>query len=386
MIRSARRLAVALLASMPVVSGQPGQVTVTVPHGVPLHVVSTDFGNSEFEARGGALVIELAGSVRFRHEGHNAVRAVTLAIRADERIMGGTAAVSVPSLHVTRGNEFTVYCNLRMLRPLPLPPGPVVDIVADSVLLDTLVAVGPDRLGSVQEMRVRELEARRDREFFLSRWRSGGREELATAMQASLRRQAAQPRLGIHPALAGAATAGRPGTGREVQFAFVQDPDAPIILERGTALVSGSISDAPRITLRNREPQGVRTFEIGWLVHDRDGVTYSVGSVPVGTDTRLAVGQRLETAAPGHFELLLADPGHDVEIEAMTAYVRSVELEDESLWVPTRSALEESRLLEIVPVSAEEQRLSELYRLRGPAIVVEELEKLAGENIGSYTN
>lgn len=386
MIRSARRLAVALLASMPVVSGQHGQVTVTVPDGVPLHVVSTDFGDSEFEARGGALVIELAGSVRFRHEGHDAVRAVTLAIRADERMMGGTAAVSVPSLHATRGEEFTVYCSLRMLRPLPAPPGPVVEIVTDAVLLDTLVAVGPDRLGSLHQMKVRELEARRDREFFLTRWRSGGREELASAMQASLRRQAAQPRLGVQPALAGAATAGRPGAGREVQFAFVQDPDAPIILERGTALVSGSISDAPRITLRNREPQEIRTFEIGWLVHDRNGGTYSVGSAPVSTDTRLAVGQRRETAAPGRFELFLADPARDLEIEAMTAYVRSVELEDESLWVPTRSALEESRLVEIVPVSTEELRLTELYRLRGPAVVVEELEKLSSENTGSYAN
>ena len=358
------------------------KIAVEIPDGVPLRVVATDFDQSEFEPRGGALVIELAGSIRFRHEGGNAVRAMTLAVNAHERMMGGRAAVSIPSLHALRGEEFQVHVNLRMLRPLPLPPGPVVRIAADSVLFDTLAAAGPDRLDSARKMRVREMEARRDREFFLARWQAGGRGELASAMQASLRRQAARPRLDVRLGGEGPATAGAFGSPREIQFAFVQDSEAPLILEHGTALVTGTVSDAPRIVLRNRAGRGVRRFELGWLVHDRAGKAYSVGSAPVEGETRLATGQRFETGAGGRFEIRPSGASGSMEIEAMSAYVRSVQLDDESVWVPSRAALEESRLLDSVPVSVEEQRLSQLYRQRGPAAVVEELRKFASDEAG----
>ena len=323
-------------------------------------------------------MIELTGSIRFRHDGTDTVRALTLALQTHERMMGGRAAVSVPSLHATKGDEFQIHLNLRMLRPLPLPAGPVVHISPDAVLFDTLAAAGPNRLDSAQKMRVREMEARRDREFFLARWRSGGRDELASAMQASLRRQAARPRLNVRPATTASATAGPFGSTREVQFAFVQDSDTPVILEKGTALVTGTVSDAPRIVLRNRTSQGVRRVDLGWLVHDRAGNAYSVGSAPVDGETALAAGERLETGARGRFDIRPSGTSANLEIGTMSAYVRSVHLEDDSVWVPTRDALEESRLLDAVPVSAEEERLSELYRQRGPTAVVQELRKLAG--------
>lgn len=387
MSRSRRSLS--LIAFAAVVAGvaavaQPGpdatgRVAVEIPDGVPLSVTAADFSESEFEPRGGALVIELSGSIRFRHEGRDAVRAVTLAVQAHQRMMGARAAVSVPSLHAPQGEEFQIHLNLRMLRPLPVPPGPVVHIAPDAVLFNTLAAAGPDRLDSVRKMRVREMEARRDREFFLARWRSGGREELASAMQASLRRQAARPRLSVRRATAGPVTAGPFGSPREVRFAFIQDSDAPIVLEEGSALVTGTVSDAPRIVFRNRTSRGVRRVDLGWLVHDRAGNSYSVGSAPVDGGTTLAAGERLETGAGGRFDIRPSDSSADLEIGAMTAYVRSVQLDDDSVWVPTRDALEESRLLQALPVSAEEERLSRLYRQRGPAAVAQELRKLAGE-------
>ncbi len=354
------------------------RVSVEVPEGVPLTVTAADFGASEFEARGGALVIELAGWVRFRHEGGNAVRAVTLAVRAHEQRLGGRAAVSVPSLHAPRGEEFDVHLNLRMLRPLPAPPGPVVRIVADAVLLDTLASAGPDRLDSVRKMKAREMEARRDREYFLSRWQAGGRDQLASAMQASLRRQASRPRLDIQLSGTGPATAVAPDRSREVQFAFLQDTDAPLILERGSAIVSGTVSDTPRILLRNRSAVGISRFELGWLVIDSAGTAYSLGSAPVGKAAVVAPGERLETGGGGRFEIRFGPDSSENPIAGMRAYVRSAHLEDGNVWIPSRMQLENLRLLGTIPVSAEEQRLSQLYREWGPDAVVDELRKLQG--------
>ncbi len=352
------------------------RVAVVVPDGVPLMVTASDFSASEFEPRGGALVIELAGWVRFRHEGEDAVRAVTLAIRAHEQGLGGRAAVSIPSLHAPSGHEFDVHLNLRMLRPLPLPPGPVVRVAADAVLFDTLAAAGPDRLDSVRKLKVLEMEARRDREYFLTRWRAGGRQQLAAAMQVSLRRQATRPRLDIRLAANGPTTAVSAGAPREIQFAFAQDADAPLLLERGSALVTGTVMDTPRIILRNRATVDVRRFELGWLVTDATGRVYSLGAAPVGTVRSLGPGTQMETGGSGRFEIHADPDSGPIEIRSMSAYVRSVSLADGSMWVPSRLALQESRLLDTIPVSAEEQRLSRIYRDRGPDAVIAELRKL----------
>ena len=282
------RAATAALLAAGVLAGQ-SRVAVEIPDGVPLEIVSSEFGNSEFEPRGGVLVIRIDGTVRFRHTGSAAVRAVTLAVSAHERSPGGRAAVAVPSLHARSGEEFSIHLNLRMLRPLPLPAGPAVRIAPDGVLFDTLESAGPNRLDSVRKMKVRELEARRDRQHFLARWQAGGRNALASAMQASLRRQAARPRLDIRLAGEGPATAG--SDVREIQFALVQDAAAPLVLEGGRASVTGVVSDTPRIRLRNRVDQPVRHFEIGWLVQDSDGAVYSAGVAPVEASGRLDPGE-----------------------------------------------------------------------------------------------
>lgn len=368
-----------------IAAGASHEIQVEIPEGVPLEVVSSDFGGTEFEARGGALVIEVAGSIRFRHRGPNAVRAVTLEVEANRRMMGGRAVVAVPSLNARDGEEFDIPINLRLIRALPLPPGPAVRIATDALLFDTLSSAGPDRLDSVRKMKTRELEARRDRAFFLSRWQSGGRDALAAAMQASLFRQAARPRLDIRLAGTGPATAGRDDRAREIQLAFVQSDGDPLLFESGFALVTGAVSEAPRIRMRNRTERTIHRFDVGWLARDGAGTVYSVGSVPSDGDMRVGAGQDIEIHAGARFELRPPGGPERPAIEWMGAYLRSAQMDDGSVWIPSRPAIEESELLRALPVSAEERRLAELYRTRGPEAVAEELHRFATDSVGDGT-
>ena len=59
----------------------------------------------------------------------------------------------------------------------------------------------------------------------------------------------------------------------------------------------------------------------------------------------------------------------------MSGYVRQVEFEDGSLWIPSRESLEKSSLTAATPVSVEEQRLSALYRDQGLDALVSDLGK-----------
>ena len=367
---------VAAVTGIASVAAAESRVAVEVPAGLPLEIVATDFANSEFEPRGGALVIELAGSIRFRHTGPAAVRALTLAVNTHSAGLGGRAAVAVPSLHARKGEEFEIPVNLRMLRPLPLPSGPTVHIAPDAILFDTLDAAGPDRLDSIRKMTVRELEARRDRQHFLTQWEAGGREALSSAMHASLQRQAARPRLDVR--LAGPAIAGRDR--RAVRFALVNDEDAPLELLEGSAVVQGVVSDTPRIRIRNRSEQRIRHFEVGWLVEDARGAVYSAGAVPLHAPPRLAPGERYEASGSRNFSLQPTGAGDGSTLESMTAYVRSARLADGTVWIPSRSSLDAARILGAVPVSDEERRLTRLYRERGPGAVVDELRKLSGRS------
>ncbi len=369
----------ALLASAPLAAQapqQPAAVVIAVPPGVPLQVVSSDFSDSEFEPRGGALVVELSGRVRFRHTGRRAIRAVTLAVDSGHARMGGLASVAVPSLHAGPAEEFEVRLSLRLLRPLPAPEGPLVQVTADAVLLDSLATLGPDRLNSSGQLRALEMEARRDRAYFLSRWHSGGRSSLASAMQASIRRQASRPRLAVRLAGDGPATAAPAASFKRVALALVDFPDSPLALERGWALVNGPVSDAPSLTIRNRSGRSVQRFDIGWLVRDAAGGTYSAGSAPVGRASALRPGESREVGGERRFEMRPVTAGRLEVIEGMDAWLRSAEMDDGSVWIPSRQALEEARLLEAAPASPEEQRLSEIYRSRGPAAVLRELRRL----------
>ena len=351
---------------------QAPQVAVDIPDGVPLRVAAQDFSHSESEVRGGAIVIHLSGSVHFRHDGADPVRAIALRVAASEEALGGRATVTMPSLHTAQGESFEVPLNLRLVRPLPVGQGSAVRIEPDAVLFASLAAAGPDRLDSIRKLTVLEMEARRDREHFLALWQRGGKPALTAAMQASLRRQAARPRLEVRLAGQGPATVAAAAPVREMEIAVVNQPGAPLILESGSARVRGSVSDAPRFLLRSRGGRAVRHFDIGWLVRDGDGSLYSVGSAPVTERAGVAGPQAQETAGEGRFLIRPASGGNPA-IEAMLAYLRSAQFDDGTVWVPSRETLEASRLAEAVPVSAEERRLSQLYRERGADAIAEEL-------------
>lgn len=353
---------------------QVPQVAVDIPDGVPLRVAAQDFSDSESEVRGGAIVIHLSGSVHFRHHGADPVRAIALRVAAGEETLGGRATVTMPSLHTAQGESFEVPLNLRLVRPLPVGQASAVRIEPDAVLFASLAAAGPDRLDSIRKLTVLEMEARRDREHFLALWQRGGKPALTAAMQASLRRQAARPLLEVRLAGQGPATVAAAAPVREMEIAVVNQPDAPLILESGSARVRGSVSDAPRFLLRSRGGRAVRHFDIGWLVRDGDGSLYSVGSAPVAEQADVAGPQAQETTGEGRFLIRPASGGNPA-IDAMLAYLRSAQFDDGTVWVPSRETLEASRLAEAVPVSAEERRLSQLYRERGADAIAEELRR-----------
>ena len=350
-------------------------VSIKIPSDIPLQALTSDFENSELEPRGGALIIQLEGSIQFRYQGSDVIRAITLEIDTQGQMLGGRAVVALPSLDISRGETFPVHLNLRMLRPLPRPAGPLVHVTLDGILFDSLAFSGPDRLGSSHKMRVRELEARRDRAYFFSQMEKGGRQGLVTAMQASLRRQSTQ--LHLEARVVGEGPAIAAGESREIKLSMIQDDDAPLLLEDGKVFVRGVVSDTPSIRLRNRSVLDVQQFELGWLVGDEKGNIYSAGAVPVDAQPGLPVGSELVTSAKKRFRLNPGGNRGKAVLQYMSAYVRHALLSDGSIWIPSRSSLEASRLLDVAPVSVEEQRLTRLYREQGPSAVAAEIRKLS---------
>ena len=228
----------------------PGSaVAVAVPEEIPLAVVSTDFEDSEIRPRGGALVIGLDGQIRLRNDGAGRIRGVTVALAAAETALGGRAVVAVSSLNVPPGETFPVNFNMRLFRPLPAPAGAVVRATVDGVLYDNLAFAGPNRLDSERKMTVRELEARRDREHFRAILESYGSAGITQAMQSSLRRQAERPTLAARLAGRSGAAIAAAGKSREIELAMVGPADAPLLLDRGSALVAGAFSEAPAFLL-----------------------------------------------------------------------------------------------------------------------------------------
>ena len=58
----------------------------------------------------------------------------------------------------------------------------------------------------------------------------------------------------------------------------------------------------------------------------------------------------------------------------MGGYVSQVQFEDGTFWIPSRDDIQNSSL-RATPVSAEEQRLSDLYRRKGLEALIKELSK-----------
>lgn len=338
---------------------------IELPPDSPITVVSADWGDSNATPRGGAYLVDVHAALSLRNSSQRRIRAVTLVVLAQEVTPGGKGSVSVPSLDVAPGETFPLRIDLPLLRPLGSSGGPAVEVRLDGVLFDDLNFYGPDKLHSRRTMTVWELEARRDRQYFNKVLEQAGGKALRDEMLDSLRRQADRPQTGVQM-VRGRATNSDPE--RDVQFAFLHLPDAPVEPLGGLAHIAGNEARAPRVDVRNRSARAVQHLEIGWIVKDQQGREFLAGSVPA--DLNLApgrTGQVMQDAA-------LRFPERTF-IQSMTGFVASVEFADGSYWIPSRSALEDPKLRRVVAPSPEEQRLAQIYQKKGLAGLIDELKK-----------
>jgi hypothetical protein len=251
------------------------------------------------------------------------------------------------------------------MRPVSAGGSALAEVSLDGVLFDDLSFYGPNRLNCQRSMTVWELEARRDRRYFREVYERAGRDALQQEMVTSMARQA--DRAGTHARVAHAARATNQSAERQVQFAFVDMPDAPVNLEFGAAAVAGNELRSPRVRIRNIGRKAITGVEIGWMVKDARGREFVSGGVPV----ELVLPPRGSTRIQQEGVFRFSHPdGPAILIEDLKAFLSSVEFEDGSLWVPRRSAG-----MRMPTPSPEEQRLVELYRRRGVDALIQELSK-----------
>jgi hypothetical protein len=366
-------MAMMLLAFSPAAFSQTPQKLIPrieLPANSPVTLLSADWGDTSSTPRGGAFSVDVRAALSFRNASQQRIRGVTLAVLSQEVTPGGKGSVSVPSLDVGPGETFPINIDLHLLRPIGGLGGqagsPGVSVRLDGVLFDDLNFYGPDNLHSRRTMTVWELEARRDRAYFKKLLEAGGGKGLQDAMIASLARQAESdpPRGGVQ-IVRGRATNSDPE--REVSFAFLHFPNAPVEASNGMARIAGNEAHAPRIEVRNRSDRTIRYLEIGWIVKDQDGREFLAASMPA--DVNLAAGQSQQVGEDASMKFL------HTSIQGMTGFVSSVGFSDGSYWIPDRGELNDLKLRRVVSPSPEEQRLAELYRKRGLNVLIEELKR-----------
>jgi hypothetical protein len=360
------KAAVLLLAGALAASGQSFSRKIDLPKDSPVAVVGVDWGDSTATARGGAYVMDVRAALTLRNSSQKRIRGVMLAVYAQEVTPGGKGSVSVPSLDVSPGDTFSVRIDMPLLRPLgPAAGGPGVEVRLDGVLFEDLSFYGPNQLNSQRTMTVWELEARRDRKYLKALLETEGRDALQTEMVNRLARQADRPQPGVQMVRGRATNA---DSEREVQFAFLNVPEAPVEPMAGTARIAGNEARAPRFEVRNRSNRSVSFLEIGWIVKDQQGREFLAASMPA--ELNLAPKQSSQVIQ----DAALRFPSR-MSIQSMTGFVSSVEFSDGTFWIPSRGALDNPRLRDVIAPSPEEQRLTQLYRKKGLAALVEELKK-----------
>jgi hypothetical protein len=347
--------------------GQPQNLAhrIDLPHDSPVTLAGDEWGGSAATIRGGAYVIDVRVALSLRNSSQRRIRGITLTVLAQEATPGGKGSISVPSLDVAPGETFSVRGDLHLLRPIGAASNPMVEVGLDGILFDDLTFYGPNKLYSRRTMMVWELEARRDRQYFRALLEQSGRDGLQKEMLASLSRDADRPQFGVQM-VRGRST--NTDAERDLPFAFLRFPDAPIEPMDGMARIAGNEARAPKLVVHNRSGRVVRYLEMGWIVRDQQGREFLAASLP--SEMRLpprSSSQILQDAA------LRFDPR--TSVEGMTGYVASVEFADGSMWIPSREELNDPTLRRVVAPSPEEQRLVQIYRKRGLNAVIEELKK-----------
>lgn len=341
----------------------------------PVSLLSANLGESRATARGSATVVDLHMAVTLRNTTQKRISGVTLLVTAQEFAPGGKGSVATPSLSVAPGEAFPMRIDLQLLRPAQMASGPLVQVSLDGVLFNDLSFYGPNRLDSRRSLMAWEMEAQRDRQYFKGVLAAHGQTGLQQEVLASLARQAERPRLNVAVTRGRAVTSAALESEHMVQFAFLQFPDAPIQPVEGWAQIAGNEARAPRIEVRNRSSRPVRYVEIGWVVTDRDGKQFMAGSVPAsGPDLYLPPGRSGRVLQDTAMRFT-RNAGQPVYVRQMTGFVSQVEYADGKIWVPNRQNLAAGRLLNVMAPSPEEQRLTELYRKKGIAALVNELNR-----------
>jgi hypothetical protein len=350
---------------------------IQLPPDSPVTLVSADWSESRSTERGGAALIDLHTDLLLRNTAQKKIRGLTLSVVSQQVAPGGRASVTKASLDVGPGDNFPVKIDLRLLRPIvsgQASDAPSVEVTLDGILFDDLSFVGPNRLDSRRVLTAWEMEAQRDRKYFAQVLASQGNDGLKREALASLDRQSEIPRLDTHYARAQRTTAG--ATARTARLALLNFPDSPVEAFGGSAQVVSDVSMMPKVDVVNRSRRPVRSVEVGWLMKDTTGKEFLGGSLPAartlapGAKATIGDDASLEFTAPAGDKINIGwTPG------SIQAFVSQVEFADGEVWIPSRSALGDAQLRRILPPSAEEQRLTTIYRKRGLGALINELKK-----------
>jgi hypothetical protein len=380
MWNNAQRLPAVMMLGAAVMLAQdaaipPGAVSFNLPGNSPLSLTSFTMADSRATARGAALALDLHMPLTLRNDSGKRVHGVTLRVVSQEVTLGGKGSVTYPSLNVGPGETFPVRIDMQLMRPSQITGGPLVQVDLDGVLFQDLSFFGPDRLNSKRTLTACEMEAQRDREHFKRVLAQTGPNGLRTEMLESMARQSEVAQLVVSVKRTGrAVTAGATAPEHTAQFAFLQFPDSPVEPMKGSAQISGNEAHAPLIDVRNKSGKPVKYVEMGWIVSDPSGRQYMAGSLP-SADADLVLPPGKTARLLQETTLNFSAKGQPVNVQKMVGFVNQVEFADGKVWVPNRQNLENAVLLKVLPPSAEEQRLTDIYRKRGIQALVNELNK-----------
>jgi len=224
------------------------------------------------------------------------------------------------------------------------------------------------------------MEAQRDRMALKRLLAQGGNEGLKGAILKILARRDALPEIQGRIVRGHAITnvgmaAIVPERERQEQFAFVQFPDGPIQLLRGSAEITGSDARTPSIEVANLTDRPVKYVELGWVLTDSNGRSYMAGSLP-SSDPAFSLPARGTCKVSTDNTLEFSTAGKPLSIRKVTGFVNQVEFTDGKVWVPTRQNMDSNPLLlQVMEPSVEEERLANLYVTKGLPALVDELKK-----------
>ncbi|HLK62057.1 MAG TPA: hypothetical protein VKU19_01360 [Bryobacteraceae bacterium] len=353
-----------------------GSVSINFKKDSPVTVVEMSQDSSSATARGAAIVLNLHMGFTLRNDSQSRIHGVMLRVVSQEATAGGKGSVTYPSLNVGPGEVFPVRIEMVLVRPTQAAGGPLAQVDLDGVLYQDLSFYGPDLLHSKRYLTACELEAQRDREYLKRVLAQSGKEGLRqTILQSGARqRQMDAAPLNVRVVRSGPSvtSAALPPEHPE-KFAFVRFPDAPVDLVDGSAQISGNEARTPRIDVLNKSGKPVRYFELGWVLSDSSDHQSIAATLPSPErDLYLAPGKSASVLQETTLRLF-SKTNQPANVQKMTGFISQVEFTDGKVWVPNRQNLE--LLGQMVPPSAEEQRLYNVYLKRNIEGLIEELKK-----------